>query len=642
VASPLRAVRRMCVLAALVASVAGCVGMPSNGPAEESTASPQSPAPDVDFIGPHPSGPQPGGDPSQIVQEFLLASASYPTYAVAKEYLVGSASRTWNPGWAVTVFSALDVPKGLPAGKGGHGAGQQVTVNVSGTVQASFDGSGQYVSAQSQSPGANAYPFNLVKVGGQWRITNPPNNRMLTTDDFPLFYKAQDLYFAGPQDDVLVPDSVFVPLGATVSDLLYNLVTALAEGPKTPWLQGAADTELPADTTVLSVTPAGSTVTVDLGGQVTRASARQLGLFSAQLAWTLTGSPASPTNIQSVVLEINGHPWAPRTPLCPGEPGSGSAQTLAAYGCFDPYPSSPAGFYYVNHGQLWARCGTESQALVGLIGPVVPVVGRTGVFSGQPCAGGGYVHEGLTAAPRAQPQSLPAASMAAVSPDGKYLAVVSSSNQDLYVGTLSGQAASFPRKPRLTGGGITALSWDRGDDLWVAQNGSIVMLPVTGKGQVPVQTDGTVTDLSVAPDGVRIAFIAQTGGLSPALYLAAIGGGQQSTGQLGAASTHPAIRDVASIGPDLTHPASLAWYDADNLVVLNDANTGNTLWEVPVDGQQPQWLPVAPSGVTSITADGAANVLVAGLSGNNLAVSTGLDGPWNQLGEPGQNPAYPG
>jgi hypothetical protein len=645
VSPPIRALRRMCVLAAMVASVAGCVGMPSNGPAEKSTASPQSPAPDVDFIGPHPSGPQPGGNPSQIVQEFLIASASYPTYAVAKEYLVGSASRTWNPGWAVTVFSSLDVPKGVPAAKGGHGAGQQVTVNVTGTVQASFDGSGQYVSAQSQGQAASEYPFNLVKVGGQWRITNPPNNRMLTTGVFPLFYKAQDLYFVGPQDDVLVPDSVFVPLGATVSDLVDNLVTALADGPKTPWLEGAADTELPADTTVLSVTTAGSTVTVNLGGQVARASAKQLGLFSAQLVWTLTGSSASPQNIQSVVLERNGQPWTPSTPPCPGERSSGSAQTPAAYQCFDPYPSSPAGFYYIDRGQLWARCGTESQALQGLIGSALPVVGRTGVFSGVPsCASGGYVHEGLTALPPLQPASLPTASMAAVSPDGRYLAVVSSSNQALYVGTLSGEAVSFSAKPRLTGGSITALSWDRDDDLWVAQDGDIVMLPPTGKGQVSIDTSGSVSDLSVAPDGTRMAFIAQIGGLSPALYLAAIGGGQQSTGQLGvgAASTPLAIRDVASIGPNLTHPVSLAWYDADDLIVLDNVGTENTLWEVPVDGQQAQELPVAPSGVTSITADGAANVLVAGLSGNNLAVSTSLEGPWYQLGEPGQDPAYPG
>ena len=90
---------------------------------------------------------------------------------------------------------------------------------------------------------------------------------MLTASDFPLFYKAQDLYFFDPQDQVLVPDSVFVPLGATVSQLLGNLVSALVAGPKTPWLQGAADTELPPGSTVRGVTVGGSTVTVNLGGQ---------------------------------------------------------------------------------------------------------------------------------------------------------------------------------------------------------------------------------------------------------------------------------------------------------------------------------------------------------------------------------------
>ena len=76
--------------------------------------------------------------------------------------------------------------------------------------------------------------------------------------------------------------------------------------------------------------------------------------------------------------------------------------------------------------------------------------------------------------------------------------------------------------------------------------------------------------------------------------------------------------------------------------MVNDAATGNTLAEVPVDGQQAQYLDVGPPDPTSITADGSQNVLVAGLSDGDLEVSTGLEGPWVQLGEPGQNPAYPG
>jgi hypothetical protein len=642
-ASLTRSLRRMCVLAAALASVAGCVGMPSNGPTGQLSASPQTSAPDGNLIGPFPSGPAPNADPSHIVQGFLIASASYPTYTFAQQYLTSSAVKTWNPGFAVNVYSQLTVPNPAPAAKAGRSGTQQATVNVTGTIQASFNGSGQYVSAQSQGQPPGAVPFNLVKVNGQWRITDPPNYRMLTNDDFPLFYKAQDLYFFDPQDQVLVPDSVFVPLGATVSQLIDNLVSALTQGPKTPWLAGATDTELPPGTKVQGVTVDGSTVTVNLGGAVAKASTRQLELFAAQLVWTLTGPPPGPPSISSVVLDRGGEPWTPQAAPCPDGRSPGQFQTQAAYECFDPYPSSPASFYYVDRGQSWARCGSESLGLQGLIGSVVPVVGRTGVFTSQQCGPGGSVHEGYAVPAASQPPSLPAVSMAAVSPDGKYLAVVTAAKGSLYIGSLSGPAASFLSTPRLTGGGITSLSWDRNDNLWVAQNGGIVMLPAAAKGEVQVGFNGTVNDLSVAPDGVRIAFTAQTAaGLNPGLYLAAIGGGQQqATGQLGSPTSHLSIRAYAAIGPNLSHPASLAWYNADNLIVLNDSG-GNNLWTVPVDGQQAQQLQATPPDVTSITADGAANLLVAGLSGGNLAVSTSLEGPWYQLGEPGQNPAYPG
>jgi hypothetical protein len=231
--------------------------------------------------------------------------------------------------------------------------------------------------------------------------------------------------------------------------------------------------------------------------------------------------------------------------------------------------------------------------------------------------------------------------MAAVSPDGKYLAVVNAARNAVYVGPVTDGTPSFSAKPRLAGSLITALSWDGSDDLWVADDGSVTMLP-PGSGAVPVLISGSVSALSVAPDGVRIAYIAQNPGQPPALYLAAIGGGQQGTSEQGLPAEHLVIKEAAAIGSTLANPAALTWYDADNLVVLNTAADANTLWEVPVDGQLAQELPAIPSGVTSITANGTSNVLVAGLSGNSLAVSTSLEGPWLQLGNPGQSPAYPG
>ena len=170
------------------------------------------------------------------------------------------------------------------------------------------------------------------------------------------------------------------------------------------------------------------------------------------------------------------------------------------------------------------------------------------------------------------------------------------------------------------------------------------MLPAVGK-EIQVTFDGAanVTGLSVAPDGVRIALTAAPGS-----------GGQLQLGAITRIQTLPNPRQPTTqterisvdasptLAPNITRPTALAWYGADNLVVLNAAGTANALWEVPVDGQQAQRLPVTPAGTISITADGPANVLVAGLADDDLAISTSLEGPWQPLGNQGQAPAYPG
>jgi hypothetical protein len=629
----------MCLVIAAAGSVAGCVGMPGGGPAAEFTPSAQSTQPDSNVSVPYASGPQPGASPRQIVEGFLVASGSDPAYsAVAGEYLLGSAARTWNPS-SVEVFSSLNPADAVPMPAGPKRT-LRASVSVTGVVQASFSGSHRYISAQAPGPASvTTYQFDLVKVDGQWRISDPPPFRMLYENDFPYYYKAQDLYFVNQSDQALVPDPVFVPLGGTQSQLVTDLVEALAAKPATPWLTGAADSEFPARTTV-QATVDGTTATVDLGGAAAHASAQTLELISAQLVWTLTGSPASPSSIQSVVLEIGGKQFTPSPALCPGQRVQGFFQTQATYQCLNPYLSAPASFYYVNQGQSWSRCGSESVAdLQGSIGSVIPVVGRTGTFNRSRCAT--YVKESSPGPPPTQPSSLRPVSMTAVSPDGKYLAIVPPGKNALYIGRLSGDAASFPGTSRLHGAGITALSWDRDDDLWVAQGGNVFMLRATGTSPEEVTLDGggDISDLSVAPDGVRIALIVSGIGLEVA---AVNQSGSQPPSPLGAPSVHPVISSGVPLGASLTDPVALTWYGADDLIVVNQASGGNALWEVPVDGQQAQGLQATPAGTLSITADGAANVLVAGLTNNQLAVSTGLEGPWQTLGEPGQDPAYPG
>src|SRR5437660_12655747 len=82
---------RACMLAAVAASVAGCVGMPNSGSPGTFSATPQDTSQDSNFIGAVPAGPQSGWDPSDIVTGFLNATVSYPAYsAIAHDYLAPS------------------------------------------------------------------------------------------------------------------------------------------------------------------------------------------------------------------------------------------------------------------------------------------------------------------------------------------------------------------------------------------------------------------------------------------------------------------------------------------------------------------------------------------------------------------------
>jgi Lipoprotein LpqB beta-propeller domain/Sporulation and spore germination len=630
----------------MVAAVAGCVSMPDGGPVDSYGGNQDNSGPAQQYGGLFVTGPEPHWSPHDIVQGFLDASAAYPTDpTIAKEYLVGSASRTWDPG-SVVVFNQLTVPVEPTMIHVGRHRTAQAQVTTTGTVQATFGRSGQYVLAPaplSEGQPAGTYRFKLVQVDGQWRIANPPSYRLVSAIYFPQVYQARDLYFVNLADNVLVPDSVFVPVGTSPEDLAKNLVEALSQGPSTAWLRGAADTEIPVRTKVLNVVLDGATAVVDLGGAaVASASPTTLARISAQLVWTLVGSQASPPPaIQSVELEIDGKVPGPLPSRC-GVVQTQSPQKLASYECYDPYPSAPAMFSYANQGLAWSRCGSDREAQQGHVGAIVPFVSRTGTLGSQQAGTCGPIPS--TTTPPAQPGSLPAMSMAATSPDGKYLALVSPQHNAVYVGPLSGGAASFPHTSRPIGGGITALSWGDGF-LWVVQDGNIWLLPPDGGHPVQVSEEfsGSPTDLSIAPDGVRVAAIVKTGS-GTELELAAINPPPPNqTGQppKGSFPLYTIGQDVP-LAPNLTNPVALTWYDADDLIVLEAAKGGNTLWQVPVDGQQATPLPVTPQGVISITADSAANYLVAGLTGDKLEVSAGLDGQWQQLTANGQNPVYPG
>jgi sporulation and spore germination protein len=652
---------RLCLLAALAASVAGCVGMPNSGSPGTFSATPKNTSQDSDFIGAVPAGPQPGWTPPQIVNGFLNATLSYPAYsAIAQEYLARP-DKKWAPTWSVTVVDQVVVSPQAAVSADGRTA----AVGISGTVRASFNGTGQYVGVQQGQTGTQtaSQEFTLVKQGKQWLITNPPKVRMLAQPDFAKVYKPQDLYFFDSTGQVLVPDAVFVPAGTSPASLATNLVTALLANPQPNWLRPQGNSAPPAVTAFplrssvknVSVFVDGTTATVNLTGVAASASPAVRQQMAAQLVWTLTGQQpgqGAPPNIQAVQLEFNGKPWTPPSSPCPGAGSPSPALKQAMYDCKNPYPraASPV-FYYVANGQAWSRCASEAQVTTGFVGPVAPVFSRAGKATLNPSCSSPVQASSRPVLP-SQPSGLPRLLTVAVSPDGKYLAGVSPDAKTVYVWPAgAGQPSSTLRVP-----GVTAIGWDRRDNLWMAQGDVPATVVQTSHGdRVPIPNGfpaGKVLGLSIAPDGVRVAAIVQTAAGSE-VELAAIDSGKSASGDLanpyrGKPASGPSadpfqptsIGSTVQLGPNIASPIALTWYDADTLLVLDGAGEHTSLWQVPVDGQPAAKLPGELPDAISITANSARNALVVGLADGQMEVSAGLEGPWQRLGSGGQNPAF--
>jgi hypothetical protein len=596
--------KTLLVAAILSLTAAGCVSMPSGGPvlpfpATQGTNGQAQPY--LQFV-----PPSPGKDwtPSQIVEGFLAASASFiGQQQVARDYLTPEASRGWKPtNWGAIVFTNGPVVKSVADPE--HASQGPTSVTIGGNIQATLSTKGTYAVAAPLSRGL-AFRYDLVKYSGQWRISNLYHNPLLlTTTEFAADYQLRNLYFFTPTSDSLVPDPVYVPLQATQADLMNGLVRYLITQPP-DWLDGATHTAFPKGTSLAgNVTVDGGTASVTLGGAATRVSDAVKEQISSQLWWTLYGAGQGQQQVQSIALYIGGKAFVP-----PGAPGS-AVQNQVRYAPVN----NPGGgvFYYLGTG-----------------GQLMQVTGPAGKPGKPVKIGTGYT--GL-----------------AVSPDGEYVAALRSG--DIYTGEVSASRLTF-RPP--VGGGFTSLSWDRDDNLWAAGSGGLVILSATAKpvdGSTPVgilnQNRGDacgsgpcdVTAVRVAPDGVRIALV--FGGQQQALRFGAIVMADQS-----AAVQAPPVASV-QLSPFFVSPPgaafkALSWYGAEDVIALTEP--GDTLTEYPVNGGTSTTISPLP-GVRSVAAyfDGEAGGLVAGLDHGAMSVDTTISGAWSALNYHGQLPVYPG
>lgn len=612
---PRRALAIALGAAALMAALAGCVSMPTGGPALPYAITQSPGANSQQYFQFIPQQPGNGWSPNQIVQGFLAASASFANgQQVAREYLTSTANAKWDPSWSASVFSGdgpnVSSPYYPDARPGKEDEATKATVTITGTLQAKLSSDGDYaVPSASGTEEESPITFSLTKSGGQWRISSvPPTTLLLTSVEFSADYQLRNLYFIDPTQHYLVPDPVYVPLQATPGDLMSGLVQDLIQQPQ-DWLMSGARTAIPSDTKLLGdVGVTGGLATIDLGGALAKAQAATLEQVSAQLFYTLTGSGQGQPNVQSIELSVDGKEWSPPKAAGNVVQNSGSI-TLSV-----PNGASSHFYYLDSKGNVWRRTGTGgAPAKVQNIG--------TGFSS------------------------------IAVSPDGRYLAA-------LRGGTLFTGAIGGPLVKR-EGSGYSSLSWDLNDDLWAVTDGILYML----RGNVPQQSgqsaraapiavnvlqgtteepvNGSITAVRVAPDGVRMALIVGNGAGGATLdvgAIAALSPNQQRGGQVGVMQV---TLSPFSVSSESVSFSAVTWYGADNVITLGGSPgvQGPVLTEYSVNGGSSS--PVSSdTDISSITAS-LGSELVAEAKGGVLLADASTSGAWTIIGA-GLAPAYPG
>jgi hypothetical protein len=591
----------------------GCAAIPSSGtPQSTPTPPPLGGGGGPDCCGLIFRGPQKEGGPEAVVSGFLQASAGFANdHAVAREYLTKNANATWRPGAAVTILAAAPTltkaPPTLPGGRVTNPTVGGVTVEVKGVELATLKGSGQYVPS---APGdTTQVDFTLTQVHGQFRIDHlpsgtakhPSHQLLLDSALFHLVYTARNLYYYGLRDGSLVPNPVFVPTSDTTpaTQLIHDLI----HGPDGEQ-QNEVGTAFPPGSQLekLQVLPGpagGKIAIVDLKlpsvhGNHPQEDAQARQQVATQLVATLTSSAYNSPLFKAVKLRINGRFWTPH----PGEPLLDSKTIFSSV----PHWSDNEALYYLT-------------------------------ASGSP-----RVLDSRNGQGSALPGVRTTFSTIAVAPSGKYFAGIARSGTTVYTASLgaeshakgSGHVATHLRAA-LKGTSITGISWDNRNDLWVAGKRDVWVLP-DGRGPaLPVSvlpTVGPVTDVRVAPDGVRVAMIVGTG-RSARLVLGAVSGQGKQLFILG----------HLQLGQGLTGVTSVTWYDEDHLLAVTKHGSLSSLWNVPANGDVAHSM--GENGVEAITAAGQENPLYLSFSTGQVERKIGLTEPRGFV-TTGKAATYPG
>ena len=292
-----RVATRLAFVSIAMLLLAACTTVPSSLTAQVPTTGPieQGEQVGVDredqFIRVIARGPRDGMSPTQVVQGFLDASASFDgDHAVARQFLTPRASAGWDTNSGVNVYEGAPALTEL-------GPSVVMTAVEAGTIA---------TNGRFQVDGPNSElreTFTLEKSDGEWRIALLPQGLQLSQPDVERAFRSFAVYFFNPSFDTLVPDARMVPVIG--SGLATTLIRRLVAGPS-DWLLPAVRTGFPDGVRLnIDAVPIEAGVAkVDLTAGARKADDRTRQALSQQIVWTLRQLP----DVQAVEISAGGQP----------------------------------------------------------------------------------------------------------------------------------------------------------------------------------------------------------------------------------------------------------------------------------------------------------------------------------------------
>lgn len=568
------------VLAAtLLAGSAACASVPDSSPVQVLRQVGAG-----DEVAPPPA-PVAGANVLDLVRDFVTASSSSTDkHGAARRFLIPEAAQNWDDGAALTVLDPeIDT---VPVAVAGQEPGTAV-VRIRGSRVGRLTPAGAF----EADDGAYSSDVELVQRDGQWRISRLPAGVIVDLESFRGSYKAVPVWFVDPVRRVAVPDVRYLP-GVPSRTQPARVVTMLIDGPSSS-LAGAAATLLTGAELRANVAPAAdNAVVVDLTG-ITPPDDTARRLIAAQVVLSL-----SEVNVLRVRILVDGEPLVASVP-------EWTREDVAAF-------------------VAEARVAPDSPALV-------TSAGRIGTLSGP-----------VPAAPIAGPAGNGGivAESAATSVDGQRLAVVARNGQRDAL--LVGRTADGIVDPvGIDAATLTRPTWtpDAGE-VWTVADGRRVQLVRIRQDGPPARVDvdvdelnsrGTVTDLRLSRDGVRVVAVVAGG-----LYVGVIVRGLDGSVAIGA------VRPLRSRTLDAV--VSADWRGTDSIVAIT-RTPGRLVVQVSADGLAISEVPTTnlTAPLTALAVSPDRPLLVTDQTGV-WTFSAGGQDAWRQLlsGAAGAVPSYPG